>query len=237
MGVSSLNDRALALSFRGHKADKASQYALTPLNMSDTRLCSVYIVDDNEYVRRFIEDVLSSAGYQFAAFEDGASFLDQVPSLESGVVLLDLRMPGLGGLEVLQRLSPDLDRFAPIMVTAHGDVDIAVQAMKSGARDFLQKPFSEQVLLDMVAKEAERLHALLDRAPASADRLAGMSTRERQVALALSRGLSNKQVAQELNISVRTVEMHRARAMQRLGCRSFAEFLSAVLQSGDSALA
>lgn len=195
------------------------------------RSSSVYVVDDNEHVRRFLSDVLNYAGLEAISFEDGASFLARLPELDGGVILLDLRMPGVSGLDVLAQLADSLDRFAPIMITAHGDVAVAVQAIKSGARDFLQKPFDQGVLLDMVRREMTALEAAQGvRSPAE-DRLAELSPRERQVAMALSRGLSNKQVAQELNLSVRTVEMHRARAMQRLGCRSFAEFLSAILQT------
>lgn len=186
----------------------------------------VYIVDDDSMVRRSLSFSLSTAGFKTRVFSSGRDFLDEVDSLSSGCVLLDIRMPETDGLAVLEKLGPKLRRFAIVAMTGHGDVDTAVQAMKRGARDFLEKPFTDAELTAVLAvlfqslpghadAEAERQSAIA--------RMALLTPREHDVLQGLVAGLANKTLAGRLGISVRTVEMHRANLMSRMGARSLAE--------------
>lgn len=189
----------------------------------------IYVVDDTIEMCRSLEALLSTFGHEVRSFSDPAVFLSAAPTLAPGLVLLDLRLDGVSGLEVLAELKDQSSRLPVIIITAHGDVDLAVQAMKLGARDFIQKPFGDKVLIEKIEREAGALTSSGGEDQHDQDSLGNLTARERQVAEGLSRGLSNKQVADELGLSVRTVEMHRSRAMQRLGCRTFADFLRAIL--------
>lgn len=190
----------------------------------------VYVVDDNVDMCKSLDALLTSAGYRVVTFDDPAIFLTKAPSLTGGALLLDVRMPKLSGLEVLSGLGTDIHRFAVIMITAHGDISLAVEAMKAGAVNFIQKPFRDDLLIETIDREVADLNG--SEGPRLNDEpLRQLTTRERQVTLGLARGFSNKQIAYELSISVRTVEMHRYRAMQRLGCKSFADLLRIVLRS------
>jgi two-component system response regulator FixJ len=186
----------------------------------------VYVVDDSMEMCLSLEALLTACGYDVAFFTSPFDFLKRRGQLAAGVLLVDLRMDELDGIEVIQQLGSDKDRFPAIMITAHGDIEIAVKAIKHGARDFIQKPFREELLLETIDRVAGGLCASRSSPQAPKDRLSG---RERDVAERLVKGLSNKQIAYDLGISVRTVEMHRVRAMQRLGCKSFAELLRALV--------
>jgi two-component system, LuxR family, response regulator FixJ len=186
----------------------------------------VYVVDDESEVRRSIGFFLKSVGYLPRPYLDGADFLTDAPDLEPGCVLLDVRMPGLDGLQLLERMGSSRRRFAFIVMTGHGDVATAVRAMKLGAVDFLEKPFEDEVLVACL----ERASAMLARdTDAERDRrdaerlLAALTPRERDVLMLLSEGKSNKEVAIALGLSVRTVEMHRATMFERLGVRTLPE--------------
>lgn len=186
----------------------------------------VYIVDDDSMVRRSLSFSLRTLGYQTRAFATGADFLNEADLLAPGCVLLDIRMPHVDGLAVLEALGAQVQRFAVVAMTGHGDVDTAVRAMKRGARDFLEKPFSDDLL-------AEILGALLCELPIQAEaeakrkeataRIALLSPREHDVLRGLVAGQSNKAVAHRLGIGIRTVEMHRGKLMSRLGVKSLAE--------------
>jgi two-component system response regulator FixJ len=194
--------------------------------MTGTR--NVYVVDDDSMIRRSLVFYLSTLEFAVRPFAGGQDFLDAMTTLAPGCVILDIRMPELDGLQVLQAMEPQLAQFPTIVMTGHGDVATAVTAMKLGATDFIEKPYAEEPLLATL----ERCLVLLDEhrvetqerdeARAALDRL---SPRERDVLEGLRNGLSNKAIAQRLNLSVRTVEMHRANMMDRLSVRSIGDAL------------
>lgn len=185
----------------------------------------VYIVDDDPAVRRSLERLLDAAGFQAVSYATPKAFLGVAAGLPTGCVLLDLRLPEMGGLEVQTHLfliKPDLP---VILMTGQGDVQTAVHAMKAGAVDFIEKPYSDDALVVAIetALKAGAANGRTDDIAAAAALIGTLSPRERQVLEALVAGHPNKVVAFDLGISVRTVEVHRARMMQRLGVRQFAE--------------
>jgi two-component system response regulator FixJ len=193
----------------------------------------VHIVDDDERLRRALQRQLQSAGYTVTVYRNGPAVIEAVPEL-SGCMLLDLRMPEMDGLEVLARLNELGVPLPIIVVTGHGDVPTAVQAMKAGALDFIEKPIDEDRLFAAIDA------ALLTGARKNMDneiilasqRMQSLSPRERQVLEGVVAGKGNKLIAFDLSISVRTVEVHRTRLLQRLGTHSIAEAIRvAVLAS------
>ena len=186
---------------------------------------TVHVVDDDAAVRRSLERLLDAAGFRAVSYETPMAFLASAPGLSSGCVLLDVRMPGMDGLTLQARLAK-LDNHLPVVVmTGQGDVQTAVRAMKAGAVDFIEKPYDDGVLLKAI-ELALSLPRQSDRnreAAEAAQRVAALSPRERQVLDALVAGRPNKVIAYDLSISVRTVEVHRARMMERLGVRQLAE--------------
>jgi two-component system response regulator FixJ len=195
---------------------------------------TIYVVDDDAAVLRSLERQLNSAGYSVVLFDSPAKFLDAAVHLSQGCVLLDLRMPGLNGFQVQSSLANLGNPMPVIVVTGQGDVQTAVRAMKAGAVDFLEKPFGDEHLL--AAIEAALAHpGQADRerdAIEAAERLAVLSPRERMVLDALVAGHQNKVIAFDLGISVRTVEVHRARMMHRLGVHQLAEVVRLVVTAG-----
>jgi two-component system response regulator FixJ len=194
--------------------------------MTDRRL--IHIVDDEEAIRRSASFMLKTSGFSVATYESGAAFLREVKHVEPGCILLDVRMPEMDGLEVQQVL---LDRgiaMPVIILTGHGDISIAVRAMKAGAVEFIEKPFEKAVLLDAIAAAFERLDDSEKRAARSAEAavmISGLTAREQDVLRGLADGLPNKTIAYDLGISPRTVEVHRANLMTKLGVRSLSEAL------------
>ena len=194
--------------------------------MSDERL--VHLVDDDEAIRRSAGFMLKTSGFRVQTYESGDQLLKAVPSLDPGCVLLDIRMPGMDGLEVQQALKERGVGLPVIIMTGHGDVTLAVQAMKAGAVDFIEKPFEKAVLLGAIGQAFSKL----DRASETRERtkeaevqLNGLTPREREVLDGLAEGLPNKTIAYDLGISPRTVEIHRANLMTKLGVRSLSEAL------------
>jgi len=185
----------------------------------------VHVVDDDAAVRRALVRLLRSEGLEAVAYETAQAVLDAGPSLSSGCILLDLQMPGMDGLELLARLGELGIELPVIVVTGHGDVPTAVRAMKAGAVDFIEKPIDETQLFAAIdAALAEKKFAVRERAVAGAtERLALLSPRERQVLEAIAIGRPSKLIAYDLGISVRTVEVHRAHMLDRLGVRNMAE--------------
>jgi two-component system response regulator FixJ len=183
----------------------------------------VHIVDDDESLRRALQRLLRAAGYTALTYGIADAILEAAPRL-TGCILLDLRMPDMDGLEVQARLSRLGIRLPVIVVTGHGDVPTAVRAMKAGAHDFLEKPIDEEMLLAAVqaAFRDGAQKARADEAVQAAQRLAGLSPRERQVLEGIVAGKHNKVIAYDLDISIRTVEVHRARLLTRLGTHSMA---------------
>jgi two-component system response regulator FixJ len=186
---------------------------------------TVHIVDDDGAVRRSLECLLHAAGFRSTAYETALSFLDAAPGVSAGCILLDVRMPEIDGLELQARLNR-LGSFLPVIVlTGGGEVEDAVRAMKAGAVDFIEKPFDDERLLGAIeeALTISERSARNREAAEAAKRIGTLSRRERQVLDALSAGRPNKVIAYDLGISVRTVEVHRARMLERLGIRSLAE--------------
>src|SRR3984893_14979863 len=188
---------------------------------------TVYVLDDDQAVLRSLERLLSSANCEPITFGRPDLFLTAAKTFKTGCVLLDVRLPGMSGLEVLAQLNRMRSDLSVIIVTAQGDIKTAVSAMKAGASDFLEKPYSDDVLLRSieVALEKER-HVAHDRDIADAVRRIGiLSPREKEVLDGLMAGRPNKLIAYQLGISVRTVEVHRARMMERLRARALAEVI------------
>jgi two-component system, LuxR family, response regulator FixJ len=187
---------------------------------------TVHVVDDDPAVRRSLERLLDAAGFHVVSYQSPAAFLNAASGLSAGCVLLDIRMPGVDGLEVQARLNRLRVNLPVIVMTGHGDVPSAVRAMKAGAVDFLEKPFDDGTLLNAIGgafAKASRLIGGDREAVRAAQRIATLSPREREVLDALLAGRQNKVIAFDLNISVRTVEVHRARMMERLGTKQFAD--------------
>jgi two-component system, LuxR family, response regulator FixJ len=191
--------------------------------MNNARI--VYVVDDDAAVRRSLEQLLGSAGFSSILYETAREFLEAAPGLSAGCVLLDVRMPEMDGLELQFRLN-SLGFLLPVIVmTGHGDVQTAVLAMKAGAHDFIEKPFDDERLLSTI-DQALALVGRVSRereAAEARDKTATLSRREREVLEGLVGGKPSKVIAYDLGISVRTVEVHRARMLDRLGTRSTAE--------------
>jgi len=185
----------------------------------------VHVVDDDAAVRRALVRLLRSEGLEAVAYETAQAVLNAAPSLSSGCILLDLQMPGMDGLELLARLGELGIELPVIVVTGHGDVPTAVRAMKAGAVDFIEKPIDETQLFAAIdAALSEKKFAIRDRAVAGAtERMAQLSPRERQVLEGIAVGRPSKLIAYDLGISVRTVEVHRAHMLDRLGVRNMAE--------------
>ena len=186
---------------------------------------TVYILDDDDAVLRSLERLLSSANFEPVAFDRPEAFLAAAKSFKTGCVLLDVRLPGMSGLDVQAQLLKMRSDLAVIVVTGQGDIQTAVRAMKAGATDFLEKPYSDHALLGSIETTfRNETHADRDIADA-ARRVATLSPRELEVLNGLLAGQPNKLIAYHLGISVRTVEVHRARMMERLGMRQLAEVI------------
>ncbi len=185
----------------------------------------IYVIDDDPAIRRSLERLLEASDFRVASYASSRAFLDVASDLPMGCALLDLRMPEMDGFEVQARLlliSPDMP---VIVMTAQGDVQTAVRAMKAGAVDFIEKPYSENALLAAIesALKGGVAKGRTDDIAAAAALIDTLSPRERQVLEALVAGQSNKVIAFDLGISVRTVEVHRSRMMDRLGVQQFAQ--------------
>ena len=185
----------------------------------------IYIVDDDPAIRRSLERLMDAVGFQVASYATPKAFLDVAGSLLGGCVLLDLRMPEMDGFEIharLRSINPDLP---VIVVTAQGDVQTAVRAMKAGAVDFIEKPYGDDALIAAIesALKTSAARARTDDIAMAAELINTLRPRERQVLEALVAGQQNKVIAFNLGISVRTVEVHRSRMMDRLGVHQFAE--------------
>jgi two-component system response regulator FixJ len=198
-------------------------------------LDTVYIVDDDEAIRQSVGFLLRKAGYAVTAFPSGDAFLKSLTRESNGCVLLDVRMPGLDGLEVQARLNA-LGLVLPvIMLTGHGDVTLAVRAIKAGAVEFLEKPFERSVLLAALEdglRHAKRgLQDKLAKGEAIV-RIAALTAREHDVLQGMVAGRPNKLIAFDLSIATRTVEVHRANLMEKLNARSLSDVLRIAFAAG-----
>lgn len=195
----------------------------------------VYIVDDDEAVRDSLSALLESKGYAVTSFGSAPEFLETALSLPAGCLVVDIRMPEMDGLELQQRLIERSLGFPLIVITGHGDVPLAVRAMKAGAIDFIEKPFASEAILDSLGAAFARLATPIGQDPAAgaaASKLNLLSPREREVLEGLLAGLPNKSIAYDLGISPRTVEIHRARVMDKMGARSLSELIRLALAGG-----
>jgi two-component system response regulator FixJ len=186
---------------------------------------TVYILDDDDAVLRSLERLLRSVNFEPITFDRPDVFLTAAKTFKTGCVLLDVRLPGMSGLEVQAQLHKTRNDLPVIVMTGEGDIHTAVRAMKAGAADFLEKPYSDHELLKAI-EAAFAKENRLDRNSEIEDavrRLAILTPREREVLDGLLAGRPNKLIAYQLGISVRTVEVHRARMMERLGLRQLAE--------------
>ena len=196
--------------------------------MMDSDLPLVHLVDDDGAIRRSAGFMLKTSGYQVKSYESGVELLKSPAELSQGCILLDIRMPGMDGLEVQQALKDKGVTLPVIIMTGHGDVTLAVRAMKAGAIDFIEKPFEKATLLGAIEQGLQRLRQVetgRDLAKEAAVRLQALTPRERDVLEGLAKGLPNKTIAYDLGISPRTVEIHRANLMTKLGVRSLSEAL------------
>lgn len=185
---------------------------------------TIHVVDDDAAVRRSLELLLGSMGFITISYAAPDSFLLAAPGLTDGCVLLDVKMPGIGGLEVQARLKTIGFALPIIVITGQGDIQTAVRSMKAGAFDFLEKPYEDEALLRAIeAALATPPHGHDQQTLDAVQRIAQLSPREREVLEALVAGASNKVIAFDLGLSVRTVEVHRARMMDRLGTHQLAE--------------
>src|SRR5467141_854111 len=195
----------------------------------------VYVIDDCEAMRDSLNFLLDSANFHVTLFESAHHFLDALSGLDFGCVVSDVRMPGIDGIELLKRMKASHNGFPIVIMTGHGDVPLAVEAMKLGAVDFLEKPFEDDRLIGMIdaairqAEPAAKSEAVtLD----IASRIATLSPRERQVMDGLIAGLSNKLIARDYDISPRTIEVYRANVMTKMQANSLSELVRLAMRAG-----
>ncbi|MEL6428400.1 MAG: response regulator [Planctomycetota bacterium] len=195
----------------------------------------VFVVDDDPAMRDSLGFLIGSVGRSVDTFDSAESFLEAYDRDQPGCIVLDVRMPGLSGLELMEKLKED--RFAPpvILVTGHGDIPMAVRALKAGAFDFIEKPFSDQVLLERIqqALQADNVERSQERDRADIERRAGrLTARETQVFELVVAGKPNKVVASDLGLSQKTVEVHRAHVMEKMRAESFADLVKMAVVLG-----
>ena len=196
---------------------------------------TIHLVDDEDSIRRSAGFMLRTAGFEVETYASGVDFLKVAQHVAPGCILLDVRMPGMDGLEVQARLRDSGVALPVIVLTGHGDVGIAVRAMKGGAIDFIEKPFEKAELLAAITAAMAWLDTAdrrLDEGAEAKVRIAALTGRERDVLEGLACGLPNKTIAYDLEISPRTVEVHRANLMSKLDVRSLSEALRLAFAAG-----
>lgn len=197
---------------------------------------TVFIVDDDEPVRDALRLLMKSVGHEAKTFASGDEFLASCSPGISGCLVLDIRMPGMSGLELQEKLHKQDVNIPIIFITGHGDVPMAVQAMKHGAMEFLQKPFREQDLVDRVNEALERdvnAHKLALQRTEIEQRVTKLTSRERQIMDMIVQGKASKVIAADLGVSQRTVETHRTRIMRKMQARSLAELVQMAVRMQD----
>lgn len=193
----------------------------------------VHLVDDDDGVREGLTILLAEAGFMVRTYKSGNDFLENLASAHVGVIVSDIRMPGIDGLELQQRLKSAKNDLPLIFITGHGDIQMAVQAIKEGASDFIEKPFDDQILIDAVQTALKRKAPVSTAKPSAEalERMASLTPREKEVLDCLVIGKLNKITAHELGMSIRTVETHRARIMQKMQARSLSELVRLVMST------
>jgi len=197
----------------------------------------VHVIDDDEAMRESLAFLLSPVGMEVRTYESALGFLDVAPNAEAGCVITDVRMPGLSGVDLLRRLRELKLGIPVIVITGHGDVPLAVEAMKIGALDFLEKPFDDEVLLASVRSALNQLNQNQKRQAERNEierRLAALSNRERDVLEGLVSGHANKQIAYDLGISPRTIEIYRANLMTKMQAASLSDLVRMALRDSRS---
>jgi two-component system response regulator FixJ len=195
----------------------------------------IYVIDDDEAVRQSLEFLLKTAGIAVRGFESAKAFLEVLPQVNSGCIVTDVRMPEITGIELLKRVKEAKPDLPVIVITGHGDIALAVEAMKIGAIDFLEKPFDDDHLLNAVRSALDR-EANVAQHKAEVhkikDKLAALSNRERQVLEGLVAGNANKTIAFDLGISPRTVEIYRANLMTKMAANSLSDLVRMAMVAG-----
>ncbi|MBN8995154.1 MAG: response regulator [Rhizobiales bacterium] len=200
--------------------------------------CVIHIVDDEESVRKSLAFLLTTVGFAVRVHESATRFLELAPTIGAACLVTDLRMPDMSGVELLEKLREGGALMPAIVITGHGDVPMAVAAMKAGAADFIEKPFEDEVLIEAIKRAASHLRegpAAAGDVAAVRARLASLSEREQQVLSAVVAGLPNKTIAYDLGISPRTVEVHRANIMTKMQARSLPELVRMTIAIGRPA--
>ena len=195
----------------------------------------VYVIDDDEAIRDSLDFLLGAADFQVLLFESALNFINTLSTLDFGCVVSDVRMPGIDGIELLKRLKAGGSLFPVVIMTGHGDVPLAVEAMKLGAMDFLEKPFEDDRLIGMIEAALRRAEPSVKNEAATLEiqsRIASLSPRERQVMDGLIAGLSNKLIAREYDISPRTIEVYRANVMTKMQAASLSELVRLAMRGG-----
>jgi len=196
---------------------------------------NVYILDDDEAVRDSMSALLDSYGFEQKTYASANTFLGSVTSKFAGCLLLDIRMPEMDGLEVLQSLVTKGIKLPVIIITGHGDLPMAVKAMKFGAVDFIEKPFEEDVLVDSVRRAmaiGKQIHSQDNEKKDLQQRLAKLTPREHEVLIHIANGLQNKVIAYEMGISPRTIEIHRARVIEKTQARNLSHLVRIAIEGG-----
>src|SRR5690554_4619857 len=204
-------------------------------NDSSQETSTVYVVDDDAGMLESTQWLLESVGLNVQAYSDGRKFLDALGDSRGGCVVLDVRMPGLGGLNVQEELQKRGIELPIIFVSGHADVPIVVRAFKSGAFDFIEKPFNEQLLLDSVqqALEAHQHSNNLQQGDVQTHALISTLTRrERDVFLPMAQGYISREIAEQLGVSVKTIDLYRARVMKRLGVERLPDVTGIAVTAG-----
>jgi two-component system, LuxR family, response regulator FixJ len=195
----------------------------------------VYVIDDDEAMRDSLDFLLGSADFHVTLFESAQDFLNTLPTIGFGCVLSDVRMPGIDGIELLKHLKASGSLFPVVIMTGHGDVPLAVEAMKLGAMDFLEKPFEDDRLIGMIEAALRRAEQGAKSEAVALEiqsRVSSLSPRERQVMEGLIAGLSNKLIAREYDISPRTIEVYRANVMTKMQAASLSELVRLAIRGG-----
>ncbi|OEY66951.1 response regulator transcription factor [Marinobacter sp. X15-166B] len=203
--------------------------------MTEPQSAIVYVVDDDAGMLESTRWLLESVGLRVKAYADGQQFLDGVTADQCGCIILDVRMPGLGGLNVQDELHQRGSRLPVIFISGHADVPIVVRAFKAGAFDFIEKPFNEQLLLDSVQQALQNQQASSSRQQSNEDTEALLGTltpRERDVFLPLAQGYTSREIAAQLHISVKTVDLYRSRVMKRLGAERLPDITGIAIAAG-----
>jgi two-component system, LuxR family, response regulator FixJ len=201
------------------------------------RVPTVFVVDDDEAVRSSLRLLLRSVGLPAVAYPSAQAFLAAYSPDQPGCLVLDVRMPGMSGLELQHQLNRRGAIVPVIFITGHGDVPMAVEAMQEGAFDFVQKPFRDQELLERVNRALDKdrtTREQLNQTGGTRERFASLTPREREVMLLMVDGKANKVMAGDLGVSQRTVEIHRARVMEKMEARSLAHLVRMAIDSGIS---